>query len=203
MTDKPSGWIIIPNWERYQHYNPEMRVPPWIKLHLSILHSFDFAELKPNARLTFLMLLPLFAEQRGIVRADTSYLSRLFNVKVTKLTLESLNHAGLILFSASKPLALGASRTLASRRSLEVEVEVEKNRTDTVSVGSVREPTVSVPVAALDTNPLEPEQDVSLSDEEADALLASQGNGHPPSADVDEATLAIIERLGQGIGRDF
>jgi len=98
-------WIVIPNWDRFQHYG-DYRQPPWIKLYTALLHDDDFQSLSPTDRQALVSLWMLYAMTRRRVRVDTAKISRAIGQRVTKGTLERLNHAGFIGFSASTPLAL-------------------------------------------------------------------------------------------------
>src|SRR5262245_45142952 len=103
----PERWIVVEHWNRYQHYGD--RSPAWIKNHLDLLHNDGYLELTPNQRAVLHGLWLLYASAHGEVRENTARLSRQLNLRVMRRTLEALNHAGFIRFSASKPLALTRS----------------------------------------------------------------------------------------------
>lgn len=99
------GWIIVRNWDRFQHYDPAKRTPPWIKMYVALLHDDDFQSLTPSDRSALVGLWMLYAMTRRRVRDDTAKVSRAIGQRVTKGTLERLNRAGFIDISASAPLA--------------------------------------------------------------------------------------------------
>src|SRR5262245_4698486 len=107
------GWIVVRNWEKFQHYG-DRRQPPWIKLYLAFIHDDEFQNLSPTDRSALIHLWILYALTGKKVREDTAKITRATGQRFTKGTLERLNHAGFIHISASKPLAL--------------EVEVDKRR---------------------------------------------------------------------------
>jgi hypothetical protein len=111
-------WIVVRNWDRFQHYG-EKRTPPWIKMYTALLHDDDFQSLSAPDRAALVSLWMLYAMTRRRVRVDTAKISRTIGQRVTRRTLERLNQAGFITFSASTPLALD----------VEVDVEVENPQT--------------------------------------------------------------------------
>lgn len=138
-------WIVIPDWDRFQHYKD--RNPPWLKIYTELLHDDEWLTLPPRARSLLCGLWLLYASSRRALRAHTGRLSRALNQQVTRSDLERLYEAGFIDFSASKPLApclQPASKTLASRapaRSQEAEAETEEPLTQP----SVKPTTVPLP----------------------------------------------------------
>jgi len=134
------GWIEIVDWERFQHYDPEERSPPWIKVYTELHHDDDFLRLTGPQRAVLLGLWIEYAATRSEagertasaprahrrstasapsrLRADTVMLTRRLNLRVTSRQLEVLNHAGFIRVLASNALAESyqdASETLAPR----------------------------------------------------------------------------------------
>jgi hypothetical protein len=67
----------------------------------------------------------LYARSHRQIPDDTAWITRQLGVRVTRATLEALNHAGFIRFSASKMLAIRA-RT----RETETEEPLEAERED-------------------------------------------------------------------------
>jgi hypothetical protein len=114
--NEPEQWIVISKWDRFQHYGN--RTPPWIKIYTELLDDPNFSRLTHTERSTLLGLWLQYARSRRAIPLDTRWITRAINANVTRKTLESLNHAGFITFSASKPLASRASRE-------EVEVDVD------------------------------------------------------------------------------
>ena len=137
------AWIVIPNWDKFQHYG-ERRQPPWIKLYNALLYDDDFQSLTPPERSALISLWMLYATTRRRMRDDTANLSRACGQRITKKTLERLHHAGFIDFVASKPLA----------HSIEVEVEVDIEESLEVEL----------------PNPLTPKQNAEMARRLADTL---------------------------------
>jgi hypothetical protein len=101
-------WIVIPSWERFQHYKD--RDPNWIKNYTALLNDPDYLTLTAHQRGVLHGLWLIYASSHCRVRANTASLSRQLGVRVSSRQLTSLNHAGFIQLSASKPLALARSR---------------------------------------------------------------------------------------------
>lgn len=125
-------WIVIPHWERYQHYKD--RDPPWIKNYTRQLSDDDYLGLSFHQCGVLHRLRLLYAASDGQVRESTATerrrygestatVSRRLGGRVARATLEALSDAGLIAFSASKPLAL-----CYKSASPEAETETEKEK---------------------------------------------------------------------------
>jgi hypothetical protein len=112
-----SAWIVIPNWERFQHYKD--RRPKWIKFYVELLDDPEYLRLTAPQRCLLHDLWLLFTLSRGLVPLDLNLLNRRLGLSVKMSTLASLNHAGFIQFSASKPVPI---------RYTEKEEEKEKTR---------------------------------------------------------------------------
>ena len=130
MTGNPQRWIIVPNWfgqddpsEGLQHYKD--REPKWIKNYRRLLSKDEYRDLSGHCRGILHGLWLEYASTDGRLRADSSSLSSRLGLRVNSSHLESLNHAGFIRFSASKPLALSEHNA-----SLEVETEREVETQD-------------------------------------------------------------------------
>jgi hypothetical protein len=108
VTD--DGWIVVRNWDRYQHRDAlrakERGAPAWIKNHLILLSDDDYLELTPGQRGLLHGIWLLYARSSGVVRASTDSLSRKLQLQVRHRQLEALNRAGFIELSASKPPAV-------------------------------------------------------------------------------------------------
>jgi hypothetical protein len=96
-------WIVIPNWDRFQHY--KNRDPLWIKLHRSLASDPDWMGLSGHDRAVLVGLWMEYASSNRRIRLDTSSISSRLTLRVTKASLERLQNAGLIEVSASRPLA--------------------------------------------------------------------------------------------------
>jgi len=106
------SWIVIPNWDKLQHYTD--RDPPWIKFYTSVNSDDDWCQLSLAARGLLVTLWAEYARSRG--QLCTSAIPAVCRQKVLRKTLVSLNDAGLIQLSASKPLALTRSREAEKKR---------------------------------------------------------------------------------------
>ncbi len=104
------GWIIVPHWERFQHYRD--RGPAWIKLYSELNSSDEWRALTYALRGLCTSIWIEYARSRGALPVRD--LGARCGQRVDSRALEALNHAGFITFSASKPLAHDASpRALA------------------------------------------------------------------------------------------
>jgi len=108
----PDDWITVPNWDRFQHYHD--RVPPWIKLYLELLDKREFESISDSAKGLLLIVWLLFARHRGPFQRHK--LATYVRDARTLRQLESLNHAGFVTLSASKPLALEKRREEKKRK---------------------------------------------------------------------------------------
>jgi hypothetical protein len=138
------GWISVRGWRRFQHYDPEKRQPPWIKMYTELMSDEAWITLSGHDRSVLACLWLEYASSRCRLRADTRSLTRQLNLRVTSATLERLNQAGWIDIVASKTLAEGYHP--ASPRAHDVEVETE------VEVEPLRSPLVIAPVETVDNS---------------------------------------------------
>lgn len=113
-------WIVIPKWDEFQHRDmARSSVPPWIKTYTKLMGDDDFLSLSFHLRGVLVSLWLEYATARRQLRDSTVALTRRLGQRVTTRDLETLNHAGFITFSASRP----ASSFASEPASLEVEVE--------------------------------------------------------------------------------
>jgi hypothetical protein len=107
MSDD-DGWIVIPNWDRFQHYKD--RDPTWIKDYVSQLDDDDWLSLSLTERGALQVLRLLYARADG--KLLTSRAAEAINFRGAHVAriLERLNETGLLELRASKPLALARSR---------------------------------------------------------------------------------------------
>lgn len=119
-----SAWIVIPNWERFQHYKD--RQPKWIKVYTELMDDPEYLRLSFHRRGLLHCLWVDFALSRGCIPLDVKLLNRKFNAAIKMSDLEALNHAGFIRFSASKP---GAK----PYQDASPEVEEDKDKTKAVT----------------------------------------------------------------------
>lgn len=108
---KQQPWIVVPNWDRFQHYGLA-RPPTWIKNYVSLLHKDEYLDLSLAARGLLHGIWLAYAERRGRIRAGADLAADL-HAEVRHMTryryLDSIAEAGLIHFSASRPLTLNLS----------------------------------------------------------------------------------------------
>jgi hypothetical protein len=96
------GYIVIPNWDEFQHYKD--RAPAWIKLHLNLLGNDAWLDLSPEDRCVLITIWMLTGRYgNGRVKADYGWIMQQAKVGYgpRSRNLERLNHAGFITFSAS------------------------------------------------------------------------------------------------------
>jgi hypothetical protein len=106
----PDQWIVISRWDDFQHPDATRSgIPPWIKTYTRLLSSDDFLALSHHQRGVLLGLWLEYARARRQLRDSTVALTRRLGQRVTRRDLDSLNHAGFIEFSASKPASTTAS----------------------------------------------------------------------------------------------
>jgi hypothetical protein len=98
-------WIVVPNWDKFQHY--KNRDPAWIKLYLDLRGRDAWRELSLSARGLLVSLWIEYAASQGALRVS-SLPSRVAQ-KNLRRTLDSLQAAGFIEVSAS-PHALARDR---------------------------------------------------------------------------------------------
>lgn len=99
-------WIIVPNWEKFQHYSD--RDPTWFKVYSNINSNADFLQLSCTERGVLLTIWAEYARSNGQVLQET--VQRLCGSSARQSHWKALNDAGLVRFVASKPLALTRSR---------------------------------------------------------------------------------------------
>lgn len=155
------AWIIVPNWfgeddptEGLQHYLD--RDPIWIKNYRRLLARDEYLELTGHRRGILHGLWLEYAASDGRLRVDvtstparsaldtgstqtrlrldTRTLQSRLALRITTEDLESLNRAGFIHFTASKPLALAEQRASTRARP----EEREKRRERSSSRGETR-----------------------------------------------------------------
>jgi hypothetical protein len=128
-------WIVIPNWERFQHYKD--RDPPWIKLHRTLASDPEWLALSGHRRALLISLWLEYASTNGRVKLDTHSISRRVNLRVTRADITSLVHAGLIGVSASKPLATRYHDLALEAEAEKKERNKQRKKSNTVDNGGV------------------------------------------------------------------
>ncbi len=105
MTDQ---WLVIPKWDEFQHY--KNRDPAWVKLHRSLASDPEWIKLSGHCRAVLIGLWLEYASSNCQVAVNTSSLTRRLALRVSSRQLKTLETAGFIEVSASKPLASCYSR---------------------------------------------------------------------------------------------
>lgn len=122
------GWISVRNWRKFQHYDPDKRVPPWIKNNTDLMSNDDYLTLTEHRALMLHRLWLEYASSRCQLSDDTLILSRRLGMRVLTTDLVSLNHAGFIDIVASKALAEGYQSASARAHAEETETEREEEQ---------------------------------------------------------------------------
>lgn len=124
MTDR--RWIVIVGWDSFQHY--KNREVPWIKNYTRLLADPNYLMLTPHQRGVLHGLWLMYAESGRQIVDSTAWVTRQLcggtTDRVTRATLEALNHAGFIEFSSRQP----SRDSLALTRSREGETEREEQK---------------------------------------------------------------------------
>ena len=97
------SYIHIVNWDRYQHGS---RSAPWIKNYKDLLHKDEYLGLSGHQRGILHGLWLAYATSGRQLSDNTLTLSRQLGLRVLTRDIESLNHAGFLIVSASKDASL-------------------------------------------------------------------------------------------------
>jgi hypothetical protein len=173
-------WISVRNWRKFQHYDPEKRVPPWIKNNTDLMANDSYLSLSTHRALMLHRLWLEYASSRCELSDDTLRLSRRLCMKVTRGDIESLSEAGFITIVASKALAEGYH--VASARAHAEETETDEE-TETEKGGSSKEETFGVNGHHSNIDEREPELP------------------EPPPLDVDQLIRETTVKLGASFGK--
>jgi hypothetical protein len=122
----PDTWIIVPNWDRFQHYRN--RNPLWIKIYAKLLHDPKFLALSPASRGLLMTIWLVFSQESGQVTVEM--MRRYGGHGVGFYQLIALNHAGFIEFSASKPLETKKEKEVEKEKTLGEPVDNPRTLTD-------------------------------------------------------------------------
>lgn len=177
MQPDTDRWIVIPNWDEFQHY--PNRDPIWIKNYRRLTSDDAYRNLTFVQRGILHGLWLEYAASNRQIRDSTLTVTRRLGQRVTRASLDALNHAGFIHFSASKPLA-PCYHSRASREEKRRDVDREK--------GSTRS-SISTP---LEARP----QAAGAYAEELARLVATNGNGSG-THEIDEP---YFDRLLTAVG---
>jgi hypothetical protein len=99
---RDQDWIIVPKWDRFQHYRD--RDPIWIKVYTRLLSDPNFLGLSFAARGLLMTIWLAFCEANG--QLSVRNCDRICDKRLSNAQLKALNEAGFLEISASKPLAL-------------------------------------------------------------------------------------------------
>lgn len=99
-------WIVIPNWDKFQHYKD--REPAWIKLYLELNGRDEWRRLTLSERGLLVTAWLSYAASGG--RTRVTDLGSRAGTRVRLRQVEALVQAGFLALSASKPLALTRAR---------------------------------------------------------------------------------------------
>lgn len=104
-TDIQHGWIVVRNWERFQHPDTLRGegIPPWFRVYTKLVHNPDFAGLTELERGLLLTIWVEFCASDGQLTVRS--LSKCCHGRVRTRSLDALIHAGFIQVVASRPLA--------------------------------------------------------------------------------------------------
>jgi hypothetical protein len=97
-----SGYIEIPNWDKFQHYRN--RRPAWIKCYVDLLARDEYLDLTFPQRGLLHGIWMEYARSPRNIPGDTLKLSRRLGGRVTKHSLNALVQAGFIEICASNVL---------------------------------------------------------------------------------------------------
>lgn len=116
MSDQ---WIVIPNWERHQHYKD--RSVPWIKLYTELNRRDDWRRLTHAERGLLCSIWLEYAAANGVLRlADvTGRVGQRTRNRHVNLLVE----AGWLSLLSSKPLARAGARARARSREVQEQRE--------------------------------------------------------------------------------
>ena len=68
----PPRLLYVPNWDQYQKF--KYRNPDWIKLHVSLLDSYEFSQLEDFEKYQVIALWLYASKKDGCVPHDEKYL---------------------------------------------------------------------------------------------------------------------------------
>jgi hypothetical protein len=98
-------YIWITRWESFQHYKPERdRAPAWVKLYTKQLSDDTYLNLTAVQRALLHDLRMEFARAHHKLTTDTRRLSHRIGYRVTRASLDALNHAGFMEYCSRATL---------------------------------------------------------------------------------------------------
>ena len=118
------SWIVVRNWERFQHYKD--RDPVWIKNYTALLHDDDYLNLTPTACALLHRIWLLYAATNAVLSQRHVHSHRSLGARASHW--KELTDAGFIHFSASKPLALARAREEKEKETPKPPLEKKQRR---------------------------------------------------------------------------
>ena len=114
----------IKNWDKFQHYNPKLRRPPWIKLHRTLLTDYDFYNLDPLAAKTLVLMWLIASENNGELPSVKilAYRLRMTDKQISSIITQ------IYSFLESDASAPSAEGNHLLPLEVEVDLEVDKNK---------------------------------------------------------------------------
>lgn len=91
-------WIVVRNWEKFQRYRG--RRPTWIKVYIELLDDPNYLGLTDVQRSLLHGLWLMYGKSRGCVPLSVEIVNRWLELRIKMASLQALNHAGFIEFSA-------------------------------------------------------------------------------------------------------
>ena len=118
-----SEWIVIPNWDKFQHYSD--RVPAWVKLYTELAHKDEWFQLSAAKRGLLVSCWLEYALAGGVL--ELTQLRRRSGLRARAGDLDSLQAAGFIEIRASRPRARARTRARERREEIEKKEPAEKS----------------------------------------------------------------------------
>lgn len=142
-----TGWIVIPNWPKFQHY--ANRDPLFLKEYRSQIDDADYRSLTLAERGLLHGLRLLYASSAGQVPHSPSELSGRLAAPVWRRHLEALSDAGLIAIVASKPPTLAGESASAHALAREEKKKRREERASAASKSTAERPRSNAAAYAL------------------------------------------------------
>jgi hypothetical protein len=118
-------YLLIKNWERYQHY--KNRNPPWIKLHTRLLNDRDFIMLSLSDKGLLMQLWILASEKEGQIPFDLEEIK--FRLRDKNIKIEDINLliSKKFLRLCKQPLACDNKKCSETETETETELLLSKD----------------------------------------------------------------------------
>lgn len=127
----PVQYLSVKNFEQYQRYKD--RLPPWIKLHYSLLEDALWMQLDEVQQGRYMKLLLVASRCDNRIMNDQTYLQNMLRLRC-HVDLTPLIHAGfLVTFGATRTKVRGPKLSLSVHRETETDPTLKKESRDRVS----------------------------------------------------------------------